>query len=238
MVDLENWNPKTELGKKVKNQEILELSDILDNGIKILEYEVVDVLLPDIKNDLLLIGQAKGKFGGGKRRIFKQTQKKTSEGNKPKFLTCAIVGNENGFVGMGFGKSKETVPAREKALRNAKLNIIKIRRGCGSWACGCKNGHTIPFAVKGKCGSTEITLLPAPKGTGLCVENECGKILKIAGIKDVWAKTAGQTGTKGNLIKACFSALKSLASVKIKQEHIPALGIVEGKIIKVGENPQ
>lgn len=224
------WNPRTGIGKKVKNGEIKTIDEILDRGIRILEPEIVDILIPNLSTELLLIGQAKGKFGGGQRRIFKQTQKKTQEGNKPQFATCAVVGNGNGFVGLGYGKSRETVPAREKAIRNAKLNIIKIRRGCGSWECSCKEPHSIPFKVKGKCGSVEITLLPAPKGTGLCVDSECQKILKLAGIEDVWSKTRGQTGTKINLIKACFEALKNLMVVKIKEKDIVNLGLVEGSV--------
>lgn len=217
--DKEGWNPKTSLGKKVKSGEISNIDQILDKREIILEHQIVDVLFPNLSTDLLMIGQAKGKFGGGQRRVFRQTQKKTKEGNKPKFGTMAIVGNEDGYIGIGYGKSKETVPAREKAIRNSKQNIIKIRRGCGSWQCGCKGAHTIPFAVEGKCGSVTIKLMPAPKGTGLCVEKECQKVLKLAGIKDVWSKTKGQTKTKINLIQACFSALKNLMEMKIPKKY-------------------
>ena len=219
--DKEGWKPKTLLGKKVKNGEVVNIDQILDKRDRILERQIVDILLPNLSTDLLLIGQSKGKFGGGARRVFKQTQKKTQEGNKPKFATFAIVGNEDGYIGVGYSKSKETVPAREKAIRNAKLNIIKIRRGCGSWQCGCKEPHTIPFAVEGKCGSVIIKLMPAPRGTGLCIEEECQKILKLAGIKDIWSKTLGQTKTKINLISACFNGLKKLMEIKIpkKYEH-------------------
>jgi small subunit ribosomal protein S5 len=227
--DKEGWKPKTGLGEKVKSGEINDIDMVLDNGIKILENEIVDILLPGLETDLLLIGQAKGKFGGGKRRVFKQTQKKTREGNKPKFSTIAIIGNKNGYVGIGFGKSKETVPAREKSIRNAKLNIFKIRRGCGSWQCGCKEPHTIPFMVEGKSGSSIIKLMPAPKGTGLKVEKECAKVLNLAGIKDVWSKTYGQT-TKFNLIDACIKALKRLIETKVKTTDAGNLGVVEGKI--------
>jgi len=229
-VNIEGWKAKTELGRKVKAGEITKVDDILDKGNKILEVEIVDVLVPDLQTDLLLIGQAKGKFGGGQRRVFKQTQKKTKEGNKPNFATYAVVGNMNGIVGVGYGKSKETVPAREKAIRNAKLSIFKIRRGCGSWACGCKEPHSVPFEVKGKCGSSEMILKPAPKGAGLIVEKECQKILKMAGIKDVFSKTFGQTRTKTNLINACIEALKQLTVTKITPELVKELGIVESAV--------
>jgi len=237
--DKESWKAKTGLGKKVKDGEITDVDDILNKGLSILESEITDILLPNINTELLLIGQSKGKFGGGQRRIFKQTQKKTQEGNKPHFAIYACVGDNNGHIGLGYGKSKETVPAREKALRRAKLNLIKIRRGCGSWQCGCKEPHTIPFAVKGKTGSCVIELIPAPKGTGLCIENECQKILLLAGIKDIWSKTKGQTKTKTNLISACFDALKNLVKMKTAKKYFEELGIVEGKIVeKVEENEE
>ena len=121
------------------------MSQILDQRMRILEPEIVDTLMPGMQTDLLMIGQSKGKFGGGQKRIFKQTQKKTQEGNKPHFATFAVIGNEDGFVGLGYGKSKETVPAREKAIRQAKLNVIKIRRGCGDWGCGCGD---VDFALR------------------------------------------------------------------------------------------
>ena len=225
----ESWNPKTSLGKKVKSGEIDSIDYILDNRLNILEYQITDILMPNLSTDLLLIGQSKGKFGGGQRRVFRQTQKKTREGNKPRFGTFAIIGNEDGYIGIGYGKSKETVPAREKAIRNAKLNITKITRGCGSWQCGCKNPHSIPFTVEGKCGSVIVKLMPAPRGTGLCIERECKKMLNIAGIKDIWSHTFGQTRTKINLIKACFGALKKLNEAKVQNEVLENLGAVEGR---------
>lgn len=212
--NLESWNPKTSLGLKVKNGEIKNIDEILSQGLKIIEPEIVDKLVQDLKVDFILIGQSKGKFGGGRRKIFRQVQKKTSEGNKPSFAVYAVVGNENGYVGIGYGKSRETVPAREKAIRNAKLNIIKVNRGCGSWECSCGTEHSIPFKVTGKEGSAEVTLLPAPKGAGLKVHSAAMPILKLAGIKDVWSFTRGHAKTTINVIKATFKALKKLSNAK------------------------
>ncbi len=228
IVDLDKWNPKTELGRKVKKSEIIELSFILDNGLKILESEIVDKLLPDLNTDLLEVGQSKGKFGGGKASIWKQTQKKTSEGSRITFSSFAIVGNKNGYIGTGFGSAKETLPAREKAIRTAKLNIIKIRRACGSWDCDCKQSHSIPFKVSGKCGSVEVTLIPAPRGTGLKAEKKISKILALSGIQDVYSTTKGQTATKLNLFRACFEALKQLSIIKLNEEFVKEAGVVEG----------
>ena len=201
------WDPKTKLGKEVKEGKIKNIDDILNSGRKILEAEIVDSLI-NVKSDLISIGQSKGKFGGGKRRAWRQTQRKTKEGNIPSFSTLAIIGDENGHIGIGSGKSKETLPARDKAIRKAKLNIMKIERGCAGFDCACAEPHSIPFKVTGKAGSVRVTLIPAPQGTGLVVANELKKILKLVGIKDVYSQTFGKKRTTFNLIKACIDALE------------------------------
>ena len=201
------WEPKTKLGREVKDGKIKNIDEILDNNRKILEEQIVDSLL-DVRTDLILIGQAKGKFGGGKRRVWRQTQKKTEQQNIPTFSTMAVIGDENGHVGVSMGKARETLPARDKAIRKAKLGIIKIKRACSSFDCACSEPHTVPFKVSGKEGSCIVVLIPAPQGTGLVVSGELKKILKLAGIKDIYSKTFGQKRTTFNLIKACFNALK------------------------------
>ena len=204
---MESWDPKTKLGRRVKNGEIKNIDEILDKREKILEPEIVDSLL-NLKTDLILIGQAKGKFGGGKRRAWKQTQRKTQEGNVLKFSAMSVVGDENGHVGIGKGCSVETLPARGKSAINAKINIFKITRKCAAFDCECSAPHTIPFKVEGKSGSVEIKLIPAPQGTGLVATDELKKVLRLAGIKDIYSKTTGKTKTTHNLIKACIDALK------------------------------
>ncbi len=204
-IALDDWKPKTELGKKVKAGKIKNIDEVI--GHKILEDQIVDLLITP-QTDLLLIGQSKGKFGGGKRRAWKQTQRKTMEGNNPSFTTAVILGDKNGHVGLGFGKSKETLPSKVKALRTAKLNLIKVTRGCGSFDCLCEEKHTVPFIVEGKCASAVVRLFPAPQGTGLVIGDECKRILRLAGIKDVYSKTFGQTRSTMNLAQACIEALK------------------------------
>lgn len=221
------WIPTTSLGKKVKSGEINDIHEILDKSLPIMEQGIVDALIPDLESELLLIGQAKGKFGGGKRRVFRQTQKKTREGNKPRFATMAVVGNKEGIVGIGYGKSKETVPAREKAIRNAKMNVFKIRRGSGSWESRTSKPHSLPFMVEGKCGSVKIKLIPAPIGTGLKADKEIAKILTMAGITDIWTQTYGQTRSKINLIKATESALRKLMKTKLQEIHYKKLSVSE-----------
>ena len=121
-----------------------------------------------------------------------------------------VVGDENGYVGIGKGVSIDARRAIEKARRKAKTNIIKVWKGCGSWECGCGTPHSIPFKTEGKCGSVRVVLMPAPKGVGLVSDDESKKILRLAGIKDVWVRTFGNTSTHINLITAVYMALKNL----------------------------
>lgn len=217
------WEPITKLGKEVKSEKLKDIDEILDNDKKIMEPEIVDKLL-NLKSDLISIGQAKGKFGGGKRRAWRQTQRKTKEGNVMKFSTMAVVGNENGYVGIGDGSAKETLPARDKATRKAKLNIFKIKRDCAAFDCMCPEPHTVPFKVTGKSGSVVVTLIPAPQGTGLVVGRELKKILRLAGIKDVYGKSSGKKQTTFNFAKACMAALKQTTSREITPKGVPTGG--------------
>lgn len=228
-IDVEAWKPKTRLGERVKSGDVRDIDEVLDNGFLILEDQIVDVLIPGIESELLMIGQSKGKFGGGARRIFRQTQKKTPDGNKPSFACLAVVGNRNGYVGVGYGKSKDTVPAREKAVRKAKLNVFKIRRGAGSWEDESSEPHSIPWSVEGKCGGARIVLYPAPKGKGLVIEPECAKILRLAGIQNVYSKTFGGSRSKLNVIYALVDALRKLNAFKPRPEDSKAVHLVEGR---------
>lgn len=212
-VGLESWVPRTKIGKDVKEKKITDIDYLLESNIKIFEPEIVSSLI-SVKSDLLKIGQAKGKFGGGKRRAWKQTQRKTAEGNVATFACMAVVGDSNGHVGLGYGKAKETLPAREKAIRQAKINIMKIQRGCGSFDCSCSETHSLLTKVEGKSGSVKILLLPAPQGTGLVIGDEGKKILRLAGIKDVYSRVSGQTRNTINVAKAIIDALIKTREIK------------------------
>jgi len=222
------WVPKTQLGKDVLAGKYANLDEVIISGKSILESEITDFIEPNLETEFVNVGQAKGKFGGGKRKISKATQKITREGSKMSFAMTTLSGNKNGVVGLGFGKSRETVPSREKSVKKAKENLIIIRRGCGDWGCFCGTSHSIPFAVEGKSGSCTVRLRPAPKGTGLVVEAELKKMLQLAGIKDVWSKTFGSTKNKVNLMKAGFEALKALEKVRLTPKMMEGRGIKEG----------
>ena len=94
------------------------------------------------------------------------------------------------------------------------MNIIKVKRSCASFDCSCSEPHSIPFKVTGKSGSVRVTLIPAPQGTGLVVAGELKKVLKLAGIKDVYSKSFGTRGTTMNLVRAGIDALKKTTGGK------------------------
>lgn len=222
---VKTYSFRTELGRKVISGEIKDIDEIFAKNIPILEAGIVDFLVPDLKIEFLYIGQSKGKLGGGKRRIVRNTQKMTAEGKTQHFSAMAIVGDGKGHIGVGRGRGLESVVAKDKAVKKAKLNLIKIKFGCGSWECTCHGTHSIPFKVKGKSGSVRVTLIPAPKGIGLCVADDIKIIMKLAGVKDVWSKVKGKAGTRVNLGYAVFGALHSLNIFRYNKSVAENLGI-------------
>ncbi len=214
-VSMENWEPKTTLGKDVVEGKITSIDQIFEEGKKIMEPEVVDFLLPGLEHELILIGGSPGKGGGIRRTPSRRTARMHKSGRRVKTTCMAVIGNKDGYIGIGLGSAPEFRDAIEKTLRNAKLNIIPVKRGCGSWECGCGEEHSIPYTVEGKQGSCKVILKPAPKGIGLCVSDEVKKIMILAGIKDIWIKSFGQTQTRINMMKAVFNAFKNLNKMKV-----------------------
>jgi small subunit ribosomal protein S5 len=210
-----SWEPKTRLGKLVLKGEIANMSDALKSGLPIREPEIVDALLPDVSDEVIDVNMV---------------QRMTDSGRRVKFVITVAVGNNNGFIGFGQAKGKEVGSSIRKAIENAKMNIIEIRRGCGSWECGCGKAHTVPFSVIGKSGSVEITLKPAPRGIGLATGNVAKKILTLAGVKDCWAFTKGKTKTTVNYARAVFNALEKNTEMRVMPDSIKKVGIVSGSI--------
>ena len=210
-----DWVPKTKLGKLVRSGQIKSMNDAIESGLPIREPEIVDILLPEIFDEVIDVNMV---------------QRMTDSGRRVKFVITVAVGNKDGFIGFGQAKGKEVGSSIRKAISNAKLNIIHIRRGCGSWECGCGKPHTVPFAITGKSGSVEITLKPAPRGLGLATGNVAKKILTLAGVKDCWAFTKGKTKTTVNYAKAVFNALQENAEMRIMPYEKQKIGIVTGSI--------
>lgn len=208
------WVPKTELGKDVVKGKYKSLAEVLDKGEIILEPEIVDYLVPEIEDELIYIGGSPGKGGGIRRTPTKMTARMHKSGRRFKLTALAVVGNRDGIVGVGKANSSEHRIAIEKAMDQAKLNVINVKRGCGSWECNCGKDHSIPFKTEGKVGSVTTRLSPTPVGVGIVADDESKKILRLAGIKDVWTKTFGLTATRTNLAFSVFEALKSLSKTK------------------------
>jgi small subunit ribosomal protein S5 len=187
----------------VKEGQITSIQDIFREGYKVREVEIIDFLVQDLKDEVIDIAMV---------------QKQTDAGENSRFRAVVAVGNGNGLIGLGTGKAKRVRNAIEKGIRTAKLNLYPIKRGCGSWECGCGETHSLPFRVNGKTGSVVLTLLPGPQGLGLVVGDTAKVVLQLAGIKDCWSKATGTTTTTTSFAFATFEALKQTTKIMTPQE--------------------
>ncbi|MBI2530262.1 MAG: 30S ribosomal protein S5 [Candidatus Diapherotrites archaeon] len=196
------WAPKTELGRMVQRSEITEMDQIFENNYKILEPEIIDFMLPNLEEKIV---------------ESTKTTRVRRAGRQFSFRTAVLVGDRNGHIGLGIGTDRERLPAVQKATENAKMHLMRINRGCGSWECRCSMQHSVPYKIEGRCASVRIVLMPAPKGTGLVVGEETKEVLETAGITDVWSRTKGSTATKLNFVKATINALANISKVHISE---------------------
>lgn len=213
--EIESWKPRTELGAKVKSGAISSIDEVLCLSTPIKEVEIVDKFLPELAEEILDVGRV---------------QRVTDSGRRMRFRVVTAVGNANGYVGVGEAKGKEAGPTIRKAIERAKLNIVNVKRGCGSWQCGCGTPHTVPFKVSGKSGGVEVELRPAPRGVGLVSGEIPKKILALAGVTDAWVKTHGHTRTSLNFAHAIYNALSNTNKVKIKESDSLKLNIISGAV--------
>jgi small subunit ribosomal protein S5 len=199
------WVPKTKLGKLVQQGEIVSMEEIFTQGLRIKEPEIVDTLLQNVQQEVLGIGFV---------------QKQTDAGERSRFRAIVAVGNGDGYIGVGEGKARQVRTAIDKGTIQAKLNIIPVRRGCGSWECGCGKGHTMPFTVRGKCGSVRIDVLPGPRGLGLVAGEIPKVVLRLAGVRDCWTRTYGSTSTLTSSALAVFDALTRTYGVVTQEDWV------------------
>ena len=189
----EVWIPKTSIGKRVLTGEINSMEEILSKGLRIQEAGIVKKLLPDLKTEVIDVGII---------------QKMTPNGQSTRFKALVAAGNENGWLGIGMGKSKQMRIAIEKANNSAYLNVSPVKLGCGSWECRCDQKHSLPFKVKGKGGSVTVEIIPAPRGLGLVAGPKIKNLLKMAGLKDAWTTAKGSTPTMNSTSKAVLECLR------------------------------
>ncbi len=177
---------------------ITSIEEVFTGGIRIKEPQIVDALLPDIQEEVININLV---------------QKQTDAGEKSRFKAIVAVGNRDGYIGLGSGKASQVRTAIEKAAADARLNLVPVRRGCGSWECGCGRPHSVPFLIEGKCGGVRIVIVPGPRGLGLVASEVAKVILNLAGIKDCWTRSYGSTRTVPSFAYAVFDALKNTYSL-------------------------
>lgn len=195
--EVEPWIPKTILGKKVASGEISSIEEIIQDGLRIQEAGIIKKLLPDLKSEVIDVGII---------------QKMTSNGQSTRFKAIVATGNQNGYLGVGQGKSKQMRIAIEKATNQALLNVSPIKLGCGSWECRCDEKHSVPFKIRGKGGSVTIEIIPAPRGLGLVAGGKIKRLLELAGLKDAWTTAKGSTPTMNSTSKAILDCLKQTFS--------------------------
>lgn len=196
---IEAWQPKTKLGEMVKAGRITSLEQIFEMGKPIKEVGIVDALLPGMESKLLERASV---------------QRMTKDARKAKLRITMAVGDRKGHVGIGVGKASETRPAMEEAEKDAKLHMISINLGCGSWECSCGTQHSLPITLRAKVGTAEIILKPAPRGVGVVAGATAKTVLELAGIKDVWTFARGRTRDIYNMALATYDALKNLSQMK------------------------
>jgi len=187
----EEWIPCTKLGRLVKAGQIKSLEEIYAHSLPIKEYQIIDHFIKELSDEVMKI---------------MSVQKQTRAGQRTRFKAVIAVGDRNGHVGLGVKVAKEVQIAIQDGLKDAKLNIIPVRRGY--WGNKIGDVHTVPCKMTGKCGSVKIRLVPASKGVGVVGAPVSKKLLHFAGIEDCYTSCTGQTRTRENFLKATYNALK------------------------------
>lgn len=120
------------------------------------------------------------------------------------FAALVVIGDGQGRVGYGDGKAKEVPDAIQKAVLDAKKNMIRVP---------LREGRTLHHDIKGKAGAGLVNLRPAPQGTGIIAGGPMRAVFEALGIADVVAKSIGSS-TPHNMVKATFKALQSITAPK------------------------
>ena len=124
-------------------------------------------------------------------------------GRNFRFSALVVVGDENGHVGVGTGKSIEIPEAIRKGIEDAKKNLVEVSIV----------GTTVPHEIHGKFGTGDVLIMPATEGTGVIAGGPARSVLELAGLKDVRAKSLGSNNTR-NMVKATINGLANLRTAE------------------------
>jgi len=190
----DGWTPRTRLGRMVQDGDVTSMEQALNSGLPLKEPELVDQLLPGLDDEVLDINMV---------------QRMTDSGRRVKFRCVVAIGNRNGFLGYAEGRDDQVGSAIQKAIDVAKLNLISVDRGSGSWEDSAGGVNSLTRNAEGKAGSVTVEVMPAPQGLGLAAAETVSNILELAGIEDAWTRSNGNTRTTVNLAKATYNALRN-----------------------------
>ncbi|KAB1193671.1 MULTISPECIES: 30S ribosomal protein S5 [Haloferax] len=196
------WEPRTRLGRMVQNGDVTSMDHALETGLPLKEPQIVDQLLPGLEDEVLDINMV---------------QRMTDSGRRVKFRCVVAVGNRDGYLGYAEARDDQVGGAIQKAIEVAKLNIIKVDRGSGSWEDRAGGLNSLSRKAEGKAGSVTVRIIPAPQGLGLAAAETVRNILELAGVQDAWTKSDGNTRTTVNLAKATYNALKNASQSRTPQ---------------------
>ena len=135
--------------------------------------------------------------------VTRRVSKTVKGGRIMRFAAVVVVGDQNGHVGYGLGKSADVPEAIRKAIEDAKKNMIEVSL----------KGTSIPHEIIGEFGAARVLLKPAPEGTGVIAGGTVRSVLDLAGIRDIRAKSL-RSNNKINVVKATFEGLRALRSAE------------------------
>ena len=198
----DGWEPRTRLGRKVQDGDVTTMDQAMESGLPLTEPELVDQLLPGLEDEVLDINMV---------------QRMTDSGRRVKFRCVCVIGNRDGYLGYAQARDEQVGGAIEKAIDVAKLNIIKVDRGSGSWEDSAGGVNSLTRNAEGKAGSVSVSIEPAPQGLGLAAAETVRHVLELAGVDDAWTQSHGNTRTTLNLAKATYNALENAAQARTPQ---------------------